>query len=75
MLREPWALAKAPESRPVLEATLYNAADALRVVAALVDPVMPGTAERIRTMLGTAPESWVGLKAGTLDAGSRPRPH
>jgi methionyl-tRNA synthetase len=69
VLREPWALAKAPESRPVLEATLYNAADALRVVAALVDPVMPGTAERIRTMLGTAPESWVGLKAGTLTPG------
>src|SRR5688572_22466864 len=69
VVREPWALARAPESRPVLEATLYNAADALRVVAALVDPVMPGTAERIRTMLGTAPESWVGLKAGTLTPG------
>jgi methionyl-tRNA synthetase len=67
--REPWALARAPESRPLLEATLYNAADALRVVAALVDPVMPGTAERIRTMLGTAPESWAGLKAGTLAPG------
>ncbi len=69
VLREPWALAKAPASRPGLEATLYNAADALRVVAALVDPVMPGTAERIRTMLGTAPESWVGLKTGTLTPG------
>jgi methionyl-tRNA synthetase len=69
VVREPWALAKAPESRPALDATLYNAADALRVVAALVDPVMPGTAERIRTMLGTAPESWVGLKAGTLAPG------
>jgi methionyl-tRNA synthetase len=34
-----------------------------------VDPVMPGTADRIRTMLGTAPESWVGLKAGTLIPG------
>ena len=69
VVREPWALAKAPESRPLLETTLYNAADALRVVAALVDPVMPGSADRIRTMLGTAPESWVGLKAGTLTPG------
>jgi methionyl-tRNA synthetase len=69
VLREPWALAKAPESRPLLEATLYNAADALRIIAALVDPVMPGSADRIRTMLGTAPESWVGLKAGTLTPG------
>jgi methionyl-tRNA synthetase len=67
--REPWVLAKGPESRPLLNTTLYNAADALRVVAALVDPVMPGTASRIRTMLGTASESWVGLKAGTLTPG------
>jgi methionyl-tRNA synthetase len=67
--REPWVLAKAPESRPLLNATLYNAADALRVVAALVDPVMPGTASRIRTMLGMAAESWVGLRAGTLTPG------
>jgi methionyl-tRNA synthetase len=67
--REPWALAKVPESRPVLEATLYNAADALRVVAALVDPVMPATADRIRTMLGMTSESWVGLTAGTLTPG------
>jgi methionyl-tRNA synthetase len=67
--REPWVLAKAPESRPLLNATLYNAADALRVVAALVDPVMPGTAGRIRVMLGTASESWVGLRAGTLTPG------
>ena len=39
--REPWALAKTPESRPLLDATLYNAADALRVVAALIEPLMP----------------------------------
>ena len=67
--REPWTLAKSSDSRPLLEATLYNAADALRVVAALVDPVMPSTADRIRAMLGTRAESWVGLEAGTLTAG------
>ena len=55
--REPWALAKEPEPRPLLEATLYNAADALRVVAALIEPVMPATAARIRTMLGIEAES------------------
>jgi methionyl-tRNA synthetase len=69
--REPWALAKSPESRALLEATLYNAADALRVVAALVDPVMPSTADRIRGMLGTHAESWVDLEAGTLSSGAR----
>jgi methionyl-tRNA synthetase len=67
--REPWTLAKAPESRPLLDATLYNAADALRVVASLVEPVMPATADRIRAMLGTPPESWDGLEAGTLAPG------
>jgi methionyl-tRNA synthetase len=68
--REPWSLAKSPELRPVLEATLYNAADALRVIAALVEPVMPATAGKIRVMLGIPGESWTGLKAGTLSPGT-----
>ena len=69
--REPWALAKKPDQRHTLEATLYHAADALRVVAALVDPVMPGAAERIRRMLGVTQERWTDLKAGTLRPGTR----
>ena len=69
--REPWALAKKPDQRATLEVTLYHAADALRVVAALVDPVMPGAAERIRRMLGITQEKWTGLKAGTLRPGTR----
>lgn len=68
--REPWVLAKTPATRPVLETALYNMADALRVAAALVDPVMPTTAERMRTMLGIPVDSWVDLKSGTLKAGS-----
>jgi methionyl-tRNA synthetase len=39
------------------------------VVAALVEPVMPATAGRMRAMLGTDVESWVGLRAGTLTPG------
>ena len=69
--REPWALAKDPERRPQLETTLYHASDALRVTAALIDPVMPGTAERIRRMLGIAQEPWTNLSAGTLQPGTR----
>jgi methionyl-tRNA synthetase len=69
--REPWSLAKAPDKRPLLDRTLYNAADALRVVCALVDPVMPQSAARIRAMMGTAQESWVDLKPGTLKPGTR----
>ena len=69
--REPWALAKKPDARPALDATLYHSADALRVTAALIDPVMPGAAQRIRLMLGVPQESWSALKAGTLKAGAR----
>ena len=68
--REPWTLAKKPDARGLLDATLYHAADALRVTGALVDPVMPGAAARIRQMLGVPEEPWTGLKAGTLRAGT-----
>jgi methionyl-tRNA synthetase len=69
--REPWALAKRPDDRPLLEGTLYRAGDALRVTAALIDPVMPEAAERIRGMLGTSQEPWTGLRFGTLPPGTR----
>jgi methionyl-tRNA synthetase len=69
--REPWRLAKKPEDRALLETTLYRSADALRVIAALVDPVMPEAAERIRRMLGVQQEQWTDLKPNTLRAGTR----
>jgi methionyl-tRNA synthetase len=69
--REPWALAKDPSKRAMLDRTLYHAADALRVIAALVEPVMPDATERIRRMLGTAREPWTSLAAGTLVPGTR----
>ena len=68
--REPWALARSPDSRALLDTVLYDAADALRIVAALVEPVMPSTTGRIRTMLGSEPESWAQLKPGTLKPGT-----
>jgi methionyl-tRNA synthetase len=69
--REPWKLAKKAEDRALLETTLYHSADALRVIAALVDPVMPEAAERIRRMLGVQQEPWTDLRANTLRAGTR----
>jgi methionyl-tRNA synthetase len=69
--REPWALAKNPGQKAALDATLYHAADAVRVIAALIDPVMPDAAIRIRRMLGIAQESWSTLKAGTLVPGTQ----
>jgi methionyl-tRNA synthetase len=69
--REPWALAKQVDRRATLDATLYHGADALRATAALIDPVMPVAADRIRGMLGIAQEPWTGLKAGGLRPGTR----
>jgi methionyl-tRNA synthetase len=69
--REPWKLAKDVTNTDVLNQTLYRGADALRVIAALVDPVMPDAAARIRRMLGLNAEAWTTLRAGTLAPGTK----
>jgi methionyl-tRNA synthetase len=69
--REPWKLAKDPTNTDLLNQTLYRGADALRVIAALVDPVMPDAAARIRRMLGLGAESWTTLRAGALAPGTK----
>ena len=72
--RAPWVLAKDEANSAILDRTLYHAADTLRVIAALVEPVMPDAAGRIRSMLGIdAAESWTALKAGTLASGTQLR--
>ena len=67
--REPWTLAKNPESRADLDRALYDSADTLRVIAALIEPVMPETTDRIRRMLALPQEGWTGLRSGTLEPG------
>jgi len=71
--REPWKLAKVPEARRELETALYVAADTLRVVAELLRPFMPVTAERTLAMLGLppAPATWPGLASSQLAPGTR----
>jgi len=70
VVREPWALAKSPEKRPLLDTTLYNAANTLNVVAALIQPVMPETARRISTIFGAQPRQWdESLKTAGLQPG------
>jgi methionyl-tRNA synthetase len=70
--RAPWKLAKAGDTH-MLEDTLYTAAEALRIVTAIVAPVIPESAAKIWTQLGfsTSLEEvrmkdllWGGLKAG-----------
>ena len=48
---EPWQLSKRGDSSR-LARVLYECVDALRVIAALVSPVMPDTAERLWAKLG-----------------------
>jgi len=69
--QKPWVLAKAPDPAPLRRA-LYTAAEALRVVSALLYPVMPGKMQELRRALGLgdAPpvieeaRRWGGLKPG-----------
>jgi methionyl-tRNA synthetase len=70
--REPWRLAKDSDRRAELETALYVPADALRVIAELLRPFMPTTAERMLAMIGQAaePASWAGLQTGTLAPGA-----
>lgn len=70
--RAPWKLAKAGETAKLNE-TLYTAVEALRIITALVSPVIPESAAKIWTQLGfsegldsvrTADLAWGRLPAG-----------
>jgi methionyl-tRNA synthetase len=54
--RAPWKLAKAEdaESRRLLDETLYTSAEALRIITALLSPVIPDSAAKIWSQLGFA---------------------
>ena len=70
--REPWKLAKVPDKGDELATSLYVAADTLRVIAELLRPFMPATAERTLAMLGVtpAPATWTTLQPGDLAVGT-----
>jgi methionyl-tRNA synthetase len=72
---QPWKLAKHQDesAQTRLDAVLYTAAESLRVIAALIYPVIPSSAEKIWRMLGlTTPIgdirfdtlAWGGLEPG-----------
>ncbi len=73
--RAPWALAKDESKRSELEGVLYTSAEALRILAILIAPIMPAAAARLWTQLGISepledqrlPQSarWGGLEPGT----------
>lgn len=47
----PWILAKEEEKKPRLETVLYNLVESICVGAALLEPFMPETADKIRVQL------------------------
>ncbi len=49
---EPWALAKQAEHRERLETVLYHLAESLRLLALVLQPVMPETAGKMQAALG-----------------------
>lgn len=59
--RAPWKLARsdAPEDREKLETSLATMAEALRLAALMLTPVMPGVADRVFHLLGVQdPGTW-----------------
>jgi len=80
--REPWQLAKDPGRRPELAGVLYAAAETLRILAILIQPIMPSAAERLWGQLGLpgapgeqrVPEAvaWGGLAPGTRTTKGEP---
>ena len=66
----PWALAKDEASKEKLGTVLYNLLEGIRVLSALISPIMPETAVKIAEQLNVAPatyesiQTWGGLQAG-----------
>ena len=74
--KEPWKLAKDPAKTDELAGVLYASAETLRIVAVLIQPLMPGAAQRLWAQLGLPGEVvdqrlpdavvWGGLPVGTV---------
>jgi methionyl-tRNA synthetase len=76
----PWALAKDKIQKKRLDTVMYNLLEAVRLIALLIAPFMPETAEKILTVLGCDPQMvtlegndrWGGLKPGATIAKAAP---
>jgi methionyl-tRNA synthetase len=71
----PWKLARQPEAVKQLDATLYTAAEALRIATALLYPILPESTPKIWAQLGMAKPiesvQFSGLNWGQLAAGQQ----
>lgn len=68
---EPWVLAK--RDRPRLATVLFHLVESIKVVSALIWPVMPETAEKIQDLLGLA-KTGRDLKLDDVKAWGREKP-
>lgn len=67
----PWVLAKSDEAKPRLATVLYNLAEAIRIIAALLSPFMPETAQKIIDQLGNPEFDYESIKCfGALKVGT-----
>lgn len=68
----PWVLAKSQDTKPRLATVLYNLAESIRFVAALLSSFMPETAAKIAEQLGNPDISFDSLAAfGALKVGTK----
>lgn len=74
VVNEPWILAKDPSRRAQLGSVLYHAAEALRVIAVMLGPIVPQGAASILNQLGIRRPlenhripsmEWAGLESGS----------
>jgi len=68
----PWVLAKSDETKPRLNTVLYNLAETIRIIAALLSSFMPETAEKIAKQIGAVDLSYESTKTfGVLKPGTK----
>ena len=68
----PWVLAKSDETKPRLNTVLYNLAETIRIIAALLQSFMPETAEKIAKQIGASELSYESTKTfGILKSGTK----
>jgi methionyl-tRNA synthetase len=67
----PWELAKNTEKTDTLKVVIYNLLEGLRILAGLIDPIMPQTSEKILSLLKEKPGSFNTLLWGQLKAGTQ----
>jgi len=67
--KEPWSLGKDPANQAKVMAIMYNLLAALRAIAILISPFMPGTAQKILKQIGVAGQEKIDLaQVGKWDA-------